>query len=337
LTVCDVKGLEQHPLVRAVSSALAAVDWSATSGVVAAVSGGRDSVALAAAMVACQARVGLPPLTVAHVHHHRRAEADEEADAVRRLAGHLACNFEIRHIQLGDAATPAELRDARYDALVDVAASARASTVATAHQAEDQLETVLLAMIRGAGPRGLVGMRPQRPLGSGVQLIRPMLRASREQATDLCRAAGLPWHDDPTNVDPDTLRGRLRADVLPLLEAIRPGVADRLARSTSLRAAAADALAASVMHPVDGRWDRSELASVGEGLRVASIEAAAMRLTGSADGLSGETLRRASAAIADRKRHRRLFELGAGAMLVVEADAVRIDQATQPIESRPPM
>jgi len=325
--------LDTHPLVRIVSAAVKDQTWS--GGIVAAVSGGRDSVALALALRAC----GTDPaaVTIAHVHHHRRAEADLEAESVQQLAQNLGCAFELRHVRLGDSATPATLRDARYEALLDVAVSGGATVVATPHQAEDQLETTLLALVRGAGPRGLVGMRPRRPLGCGVDLVRPMLRCSRAQAADLCTLAGVAWHDDPTNVDPKTLRGRLRRDVLPLLEEIRPGVARRLAAGTALRASAADALAERVVRPQDGRWSRETLAAASEGIRIASIDAAARMLAGGSDGLSGETIRCAAAAIVDQKRHRRLFELGSGVMFVVEAEVVRIDQARQPIESRPPM
>ncbi len=333
----DLQGLSSHPLVRVVSAALESRAWPSRGGIVAAVSGGRDSVALAIAMRVCGNRIGLPPVTVAHVHHHRRAEADAEAEAVSRLADVLECRFELRHVRLCDEATPAGLRDARYAALIDVGSAVGAEAVATAHQAEDQLETVLLAMVRGSGPRGLVGMRAERALAQGVDLVRPMLGATRDQATDLCRVAGVRWHDDPTNVDPGTLRGRLRQDVLPVLEAIRPGVAARLAAATALRAAAADALAAAVLPPTAGRWPRSELKALGAGLCIASVDAAARQLIDAPDGLSRASIRAATSAIADGKRHRRLFELGSGVMLVVEADAVRIDLATQPIESRPPM
>jgi tRNA(Ile)-lysidine synthase len=264
-------------------------------------------------------------VVVAHVHHHRRDEADAELELVRDAAARFGAAFECAHLDSDPTATPADLREARYAALIRIATSHQAGFIATGHQAEDQLETVLLAMIRGAGPRGLVGMRMRRGLCDGIDLLRPMLEVRREDAQDLCERAGVAWCDDPTNEDPSTLRGLLRRDVLPVIESIRGGAAQRISESTPLRQAAADALDASVVQPVDARWPRGALAGIAEGIRRASIHVAAAACCGGADGVSSASVREVSAAIIDQKQHRRSFEIGGGVVCVVEAKWVRLE------------
>jgi tRNA(Ile)-lysidine synthase len=118
------------------------------------------------------------------------------------------------------------------------------------HTRDDQAETVLLALARGAGPRGLSGMPERRELG-GLPLLRPLLDVAREDTRRACAALGLtPW-DDPHNVDPAYARSRVRADLLPaLVDALGPGVVDNLARTARLLAAdtaALDDLAAAAL------------------------------------------------------------------------------------------
>ncbi|MEU8186769.1 tRNA lysidine(34) synthetase TilS, partial [Micromonospora carbonacea] len=136
----------------------------------------------------------------------------------------------------------AAAREARYQALAEAARRHGAAALLTGHTRDDQAETVLLALARGAGPRGLAGMPPRRDL-AGVPLLRPLLDISREQTRKACAALGLsPW-EDPHNADPSYARARVRADALPaLVRALGPGVVDNLARSARLAAADAAAL-----------------------------------------------------------------------------------------------
>lgn len=317
--------LGRHELVRRVRRAILAEDVGSEASVVAAVSGGRDSMALVLALAEASDRALIGRVVVAHVHHHRRVEADAELELVRSMAGRLDLPFEAAHLDGDPAATPADLRTGRYAALIEIATGCDAALVATGHQAEDQLETVLLAMIRGAGPRGLVGMRARRPLCDGVDVFRPMLEVRRADAADLCEAAGVAWCDDPGNIDSATLRGMLRAEVLPVLESIRAGAAQRCSEAAPLRQAAADALDAACARPVDGQWSRASLAAMSEGLRRASLYLAAVAVCGGSDAVSSASVREASAAIIDTRAHRRTFELGGGVACVVEARSVRVD------------
>jgi len=319
-------GLARDPVIARVASGLADVTSSASDGVVA-VSGGRDSMALMVAMSAIFASDRGGHCVVAHVHHHQRPEADEECELVRRTAARMGLAFEVTHLDLPRGASPAVLRDARYGALIEVAKSTASSWIATAHQAQDQLETVLLALVRGAGPAGLVGMGPARDLGEGIMLVRPMLEIDRTEAASLCERAAINWCDDPGNVDVGTLRGRLRREVLPVLESMRPGVARRLSATREIRSAAADALAAAIVPPTNGEWSRELLAALPSGLLRATIHGAAAALVGGVDVIGSESVRAAAEAVKDARMHRRIFELGGGVVYVLEAARARIDHA----------
>lgn len=320
-----LRKLGQHDVVTRVRRAIEREQYGENAVIVAAVSGGRDSMALMVALAVLVEQQVLGRIVVAHVHHHRRVAADAELETVKRAAADFGLSFEIAHLDGDPKATPADLRDARYRELAKIARAQDAVAVATGHQAEDQLETVLLAIVRGAGPRGLVGMRSRRLLGGGIDLFRPMLEVSRGAAAELCNAADLCWCDDPTNVDPSTLRGALRRDVMPAIAGMRAGVATRLSESTPLRTAAADALDRACLTPINGQWSRQTLAGLDDGLRRASVYHAAARIC-DADALSSSSVQAVSAAIIDHREHRRVFELGGNIMCIVEAQWVRIER-----------
>ena len=187
--------------------------------VLAAVSGGADSLARAEAL----RRLAPGPVAVAHVHHGLRDQADADAEFVARWAGQagLACHLQRIdtralarqwHAGIEEAA-----RRGRYRALAEVARSIGAPAVAVAHHADDQVETVLHRIVRGTHLRGLGGMGPARPLGPGVRLVRPLLWARRSRIERFCRDCGLQWRTDLTNRQTDFTRNFIRHDLLPLL------------------------------------------------------------------------------------------------------------------------
>src|SRR4051812_3579349 len=146
----------------------------------------------------------------------------------------------------------AAARSARYEALTSVASRCGAAAVLLGHTRDDQAETVLLALARGAGPRGLAGM----PYRKGI-FLRPLLDVARADTRKACAAQGLvPW-DDPHNVDPAFARSRVRGAALPaLVEALGPAVVANLARSAGQIAAdnaALDALARSALLSAYGK------------------------------------------------------------------------------------
>ncbi|MFC4146730.1 tRNA lysidine(34) synthetase TilS [Micromonospora mangrovi] len=220
--------------------------------VLVACSGGADSLALAAATAFVAPRSGRRAGLVT-VDHGLQPGSAERAGTV---AG-WACEQGLDPVDSiavtvdGRPGGPeAAAREARYQALVDTARRHGAAAVLLGHTRDDQAETVLLALARGAGPRGLAGMPVRREL-AGVPLLRPLLDVSREDTRKACAALGLtPW-EDPHNADPAYARARVRADVLPaLVAALGPGVLENLARTAQLLAAdtaALDDLAATAL------------------------------------------------------------------------------------------
>ena len=125
-------------------------------------------------------------------------------------------------------------REMRYEFLARVAASHRAAFVATAHTRDDQVETILLRLIRGASPRGLRGIFEQRPLGVGVTLIRPMLDSTRDEVLEHCARYELDFRNDSSNLSLKLSRNRVRHELLPQLCALNPQFEDALLRMASL-------------------------------------------------------------------------------------------------------
>lgn len=194
-------------------------------------SGGPDSVALAS-LLDRLAREDDYELVLAHVNHGVRRSADQDEAVVLSVGARLGRRVAVARPQL-ERADEATLREARYAALVHLARDAGAQAVATAHTAEDQTETVLLALFRGTGLTGLAGMPPRRPLAEGIDLVRPVLRATHaELATELRRSA-LPYALDPTNADRRYRRGALRGQ-LDALRAEFPQLDRAIARCASI-------------------------------------------------------------------------------------------------------
>jgi tRNA(Ile)-lysidine synthase len=208
--------------------------------VLVAVSGGADSVALLDVLHALRESLGIA-LTVAHVHHGLRPEADAEADGVRRLCERLGVPCHVERVTVrGEPpwdGLEAESRRARHGALERVACLVGAARIATGHTADDQAETVLMRLLQGAGPRGLGGIAPARGL-----LIRPLIETRRSALEEYLRERGLVWAEDPSNRDPRFLRNRIRHDLLPFMaELTGASVVEALGRSAAAaRAVVAD-------------------------------------------------------------------------------------------------
>jgi tRNA(Ile)-lysidine synthase len=178
---------------------------------VAAASGGPDSTALAA-LLARTARAADARLVLAHVNHGIRPGAWQDEAVVLAVGAALGARVAVRALPAGPA-NEARLRDERYATLVAIAREASRGEpvrVFTAHHAEDQTETVLLALFRGAGPDGLTGMAPERPLADGVTLARPLLGIESAALRAYCAAGHLPIAVDPTNDDAALRRNALR-------------------------------------------------------------------------------------------------------------------------------
>lgn len=223
--------------------------------VLVALSGGADSLALAAACATEAKRAGFRAGAVVVDHGLQNASAAVARRAAEQARGLGLDPLVVRRVEVatGNASVTggveAAARDARYLALGDIARELGAIAVFTGHTRDDQAEQVLLGLARGSGTRSLAAISPNRELtfGSGVRLIRPLLaerpEVFRRDTSESCRELGLePWHD-PHNVNEAFARVRVRARVLPTLEhELGPGVAKALARSADLAREDADAL-----------------------------------------------------------------------------------------------
>ena len=194
-------------------------------------SGGADSVGLALLLSALAKTLDLT-LHLAHVNHGIRASAWQDEAVVLRVSAALGIPVTIRSLA-GGAASEAPLREARYEALAAIAADAGASCVATGHTAEDQTETVLLALFRGTGAQGAAGMPARRVLSGDIDLVRPLLRRTRAEVVLYLQHAGLPYAVDPTNTDTNYRRNAVR-EALAALRPLFPGLDEAVARAASL-------------------------------------------------------------------------------------------------------
>ena len=212
---------------RAVRGALAAPE-PVEGLVLVALSGGPDSLALAAAAAFEAPRAGLRAGAVIVDHALQEGSADVAATAARQATDLGLDPVIVRRVTVDGAGGPeAAARSARYAALQQTAHETGASTVLLGHTLDDQAETVLLGLARGSGATSLQGMAPRTGL-----YARPLLGIRRSQTERYCDDAGLdPW-TDPQNADAAFARVRVRTSVLPLLEReLGPGIADALART----------------------------------------------------------------------------------------------------------
>lgn len=210
--------------------------------VMAACSGGADSLALAGALAFEAARSGTRAGGITVDHGLQDGSAERAATVATILRGLGLDPVESAAVTVGRSGGPeAAARIARYEAL-DQAAVRLDATILLGHTAGDQAETVLLGLARGSGARSLAGM-PSRLARGRARYLRPLLELDRATTRRACLAMGLdPW-DDPHNDDPSFTRVRVRRDALPALEkALGPGVPEALARTAGMLREDADAL-----------------------------------------------------------------------------------------------
>ena len=188
-----------------------------------AVSGGADSVALLRVLLGLQTEQGIV-IVVAHFNHQLRGD---ESDADEHFVASLACQHDLQFfasrgdVRLHSIARKLSLehaaRELRYRWLHDLAVEQGLSAVATGHTLDDQAETVLMKFLRGAGTRGLAGIRPTMMLDD-VPVVRPLLETSRSEIEQYLHSIEQTWREDHTNRDTHFTRNRIRHELLPLLE-----------------------------------------------------------------------------------------------------------------------
>ena len=195
-------------------------------------SGGADSLALAAAVAFEAPKAGIDASAVV-IDHGLQPGSEHVAARAQAVAASLGLPAEVVRVTVGtDGGPEAAARDARRRALLDAAGTRGAEAILLAHTLDDQAETVLIGLARGSGAASLGGMSPDR-VEEGIRILRPLLSVRRATTRAACVAEGLPPWDDPHNLDRRFLRVRVRQDVIPLLEdALGPGVAEALARTS---------------------------------------------------------------------------------------------------------
>ena len=266
--------------------------------VVAAVSGGADSMALLRGLLELKSRAGgSGRIYAAHVNHQLRGEASAADETwLCQQCRLLEVKLLVERIDTAALAErqgdglEAAARDARYRLLPALAESVGARFVATGHTRDDQVETVLLQLLRGTGLRGLAGMRFTRPLSSSVSLVRPLLGRRRAEVLFFLTAVGQQYREDASNADSVFARNRLRHELLPLLRQDFNREVDaaviRLAEMAGEAQAVIDDLAQGLLEKC--RQPQEEYGSAGGGIVLFTAPLAAQR-----EILVCEVLRRA--------------------------------------------
>jgi tRNA(Ile)-lysidine synthase len=298
-------------LLRHFQDALRAMGIAQGQRVVVGVSGGPDSLALLHLFVQSRESLGIVP-TAAHVHHGIRGEAaDADASFMADIGQEWRVDCRIERVDV-----PALARDhgysleeaarkARYSVMSQIASEVGAEILAVAHHADDQAETILLHLLRGAGLAGLRGMLPVTTLSAahvlgdleaGLTIIRPLLDIPREDILAYCDDHGLRPRIDETNDELSLLRNRVRHTIMPMLRELRPSLSQQLGQTARLLQADFDALEMQIneawkellVQNAEGavslhrdRWKALPLA-----LRRGTIRRAVAHLTGSTENVS---------------------------------------------------
>jgi tRNA(Ile)-lysidine synthase len=323
-------------------------------------SGGRDSLALAAALRWVQSALGVEPVLV-HVDHRLRASSGDEAKRAANLAASLDLDFQEVAISMSPIDIHAGVgveeaaRRERYRSLFGVAARYGARAVATAHHRADQAETVLLHLLRGGGVHGAAGMAERSPSPhpepgpprdishqnreSEPWLWRPLLTEPREVIEAYVVKLDLAPIEDPSNSDTALRRNALRHEVLPTLETFFPGAATALARYADLAAEddrALQALASAILK--DGVDPGGRLAAASLRAQPPAIQRRVIRgWLEEATNASWLSAERTDAALllAQSGRSGTALEMGEGWTVCLERGMLRVERTASRQEESP--
>ena len=192
-------------------------------------SGGLDSTVLLHLLADYARNYASPPLRAIHIHHGLQTAADAWPAHCQAICDNLGIELQVTHVQVtAGASLEQAARDARYAAFRQ--ALGAGDILFTGQHRDDQAETLLFRLLRGAGLRGLAAMPGQRALGQG-SLARPLLGCSRQQLQDYAKVHGLSWIEDPSNADTQFARNYLRNDVFPRLQQRWPQATRNFARA----------------------------------------------------------------------------------------------------------
>jgi tRNA(Ile)-lysidine synthase len=217
----------EHPVIQKARAAAKEQGWNeSTEPLVAAVSGGGDSMALLSVL----REIYRGTITVAHLDHGiRTGSSRKDAEFVAEQCRNNGIDCIIEHVSVPGGKMRGEsleeaARRIRYAFLEKVRSSVHAAWIAVGHNSDDTAETILLNLLRGTGLAGLCGLPGRRD-----HIIRPLIASSRSELREYLEARGIPWREDETNLDSHYLRNRLRNELIPLLERdYSPAVSRRL-------------------------------------------------------------------------------------------------------------
>ena len=196
-------------------------------------SGGADSVAMTA-MLLPEIREGRIRAEAVHVNHGLRgAESDEDERFVRDLCATAGIRCIARRAELGGRTDEAAAREARFGLFRRALEETGAEALLLAHNADDQTETFLMRLMRGAGADGLQGMAGEQET-DGIRILRPLLGIGRAEIREALRQDGIAWREDSSNENRGYLRNRIRLDLLPKMEEISPGAPERIREAARL-------------------------------------------------------------------------------------------------------
>ncbi len=265
-----------HPLEKKILQLLGTQKlFSAGEEVVVGVSAGPDSMALLHLLASFQAELPLK-ITAVYVNHGLRPEETEaEAELVKDAAANLGAGFELVWIDVeGEAAANKKslehmARDLRYQVFDQIADKYQAGKIVVAHTADDQVEEIIIRMLRGAGRGGLSGMKLVRD----NKIVRPLLNTPKAEILSYLQAKNIPFLEDSSNQDLRFLRNQVRLEVLPFLEKYNPGLRETLRRSATILQDEEDLLA----KVADRYWQELALVEENrEGLPMVTIGAEKM-------------------------------------------------------------
>ncbi len=341
----------QRRVVRALASALRhRCGVGEGDALLVACSGGADSVALLRALHALASRRRWRlTLTVAHVQHHLRDTAERDAAYVEKLAETLRLGFCRADVHLGNEADANarthpdcsnlenRARRARYAALQKMAEETNTRFVVTGHHADDQLETVLMRLMRGSALHGLRGIAWRRSLlpptaantaaSTPTTLIRPLLGVTREELRDYLKELEQPWVEDETNDDVTRVRARLRQNLTPELHAIARQLPERLAALTD-HARDVSALLRKLARPHALPLPRDAARRLNRAVLTEVLRSALLDAGEPGDRCTGKALRPLVRAIRDERGGSRRFAFSRHEFFVT-ADAVSLVEKSQ--------
>jgi tRNA(Ile)-lysidine synthase len=315
------------------------------STVVVAVSGGPDSVCLLHVLRTLALRWQLQ-LHVAHLDHQLRLESGEDAQFVAQLAEKWQLPITIKRVDIAEQSRvqrtgiEATARAARLQFLSELAQQVGAKAIALGHNADDQAETVVMRLMRGAGPSGLAAMQPKRPAANdgdarNIALTRPLLATSRADIEAYCELHQLTPRQDPTNSLPIYTRNRVRGYILPLLKTYNPRIVAALGRTARVCAEENDLIdqlvqqtwtAIAVADGISVRLDRQQFEQLHRALRRRMVRQAATMLVPNVE-LEAKHIDLALDAV---EQGRRRLQMPGGLWLVVSQTQLQItmEQAT---------